>query len=253
MKNEREPAAIEPCVSFLQDTLRNDAIRQQILRNGRSRDAALNAIKEALDEFDPKETELLVKTFLENFANDAIWNQNQRDFALEIFPLIDLGRVNGKKLTQYYLSSLAQLSPTADVNGEIDALLQVGKMITPHMDTPGASVRTAFTKLAKRFEGDERKYFDDNTEDLLARIPNAPSVQSAPLEDLGSVETTKTNIINLRGQGLSNPAIVIQLNLTPGSLGYRITKLIASGEIERRTVGRRNGRHDNTSNNISYL
>ena len=216
---------MEPYELFLQKTVGNSELRKEILNNGRFREASLNGIKQDLDEFDSQATGLLIRTLLANLVNGAVWNQDQRDCALQILPLINLGAIEPETLAKYFSASLKRLKDDADPYGEIDAILQTGKIIAPYIAQHRIMIGRNLRSLSAGFREDEEAYaYISDIEKEIGTIMLPP------------LNATEASVKVLAVEGLSDPEISTRLKIPSRQVAYIRHKLNQRQEIPPRST-----------------
>lgn len=221
------PSGIEPHVLFLDSTVGNAGTRRQILRNEGDKDVILGGIKKELQTYDDQITKLLVQNIFNNLVDGAAWNQDQRDCVLQIFPLINLGAIEPKILAKYYSSSLDKLKNDADPYGEIDAILQAGKIIAPYITQHRIMIGHRLNRLRTDFNKDEEAY---------AYIHNIQEeIEAIMLPPLSDIET-EVKVLAVGGNTQKEMSKILNISIERVALIKH--KLIQREEISPRHPGR---------------
>lgn len=159
------------CGQLAVETGRRPEVFTPVHAEAASEISVLNAEKN--NELASRFFETIAQTGEEETRKPAIW-QDRRIGALGLLKLIDYSKVDRSKLTLSYLQTVRQLSPQAGVMGQIEGLLEAGKIIAPYLLTHGQigeAMENIWRKTADRFlPGDEASY--RQTVNGLAEIQN---------------------------------------------------------------------------------
>lgn len=146
-----------------------------LLSQADEREDILDRASNDIAALDAAETGIFVKTLLNGLSrDDTLWNQDKRDGALELFPLVDFGKLRGEQLAQDYLDAIAAQNADSDPYGTIYSLLEAGKSFASYLP-PGAETRervnNAWNSVASNFDGVDKTYIDGSKSAVIESIP----------------------------------------------------------------------------------
>lgn len=181
---------------LLESILGNRKTLRTILSRSEERETILDKASVSIIALDATEATTFTKTILRGLATeDTQWNQDRRDGALEILPLVDLGKIRQEELTQSYIEAVASQNGDSDPYGTISGLGEAGKIVGPFLP-PGAQTRErvngAWAFVAGLFEGEAKTFIDGIKAEVIATIPlNAEELIGNPEIRLGWREKPK--------------------------------------------------------------
>lgn len=173
--------------SLIAITLKNKGNLRQLLTDSGNKDTLLGKIRQDMDSFDPQEKLSFFRSTLNVLSDGKSWNQDQRDVALELLKLLDLQKIEGKEIKEYYLISVDALSLDADPYGEIDALLTAGKIVAPFIPYSAATngkIDRAWAIVILRCPEDDRQKILDDVAQIKELIPSQDSVFDQQVQTL---------------------------------------------------------------------
>lgn len=220
-----------PTELFLQRTLGNEEVCRLLITPNRSgaTEAIIGRIQKNLDDFTRHDKARLVKhlfTFMAD-TGDSSKVQSKRDGALELLMLVDLEGVDKRQISNAYLTTVSALDGDSDPLGEIDALLNAGKMIAPFIPTYRQKVTNAWNKVASSFATDEKTH-----DDILKRVQEMEYNMPPQLPNF------EERVATLANRGFSNSQIREELSASPKEVRNAITRLIRKGLVQPRPAGR---------------
>lgn len=200
-----------------------------ITTNG-DKDALLEGLKRNIFDFTSLEKISLLKGVLNYLSDEGeeSWRQNRRDAGLEVLRLVDLTSLTPQELTNIslqYIRTVYAVNEALNPNlyGEIDALLEAGKIIAPAMsrDSYGMHVAKGWRTVASRFTEPEQTYILCKSREIQGRMPKS----NKPPSDL------EQEVTELANQGLSNKEIAAKLKVKTKKVYELIKRLSNNGTV----------------------
>ncbi len=224
--------------ALLAESLGDRGILRTLLAGGREKEAISQLVVSRL-EHDPIGQTSFLRTLFENLANEGkLEITNRRDAALAILTEVSGDEVhltkvmtplviaNSTVVCDAYIDAVQQQTGESDIFSAIDALLQVGKAIAPHLPQTAKArqqISKAWTQVAReRSETDEQKHIRLE----LAKIKLSMFYYSGD-----------SDVEELIQQGFTYFQIKEQLGREESSIRASASRLIDAGRIERRTRG----------------
>lgn len=138
----------------------------------------LEKAKQQINSLDPQEKVLFLEKTFAILSDPNPEYQNERDAALDILRVIDLTSLDRKKLEKTYVKAVSNLredlNQDSDLYGEIDALLEAGKIIAPFIENSRA-ITQVWKHVAKVFTGDDHQKILDDIKEIKQLIPKTLS------------------------------------------------------------------------------
>lgn len=168
LKKDQEQKA-DALTLFLQTIFDNKTDLKELVTGGPGKTSILERAKQQLNSFDPQEKIRFLKNIFAILSNPDRDYQNKRDCALELLNIMDLKSIDPKELTETYRKAVynlqENLNQDSDPCGEIDALLEAGKIIAPFIKKNG-NITRAWKLVADVFKGDGSDSEDDRQKNL---------------------------------------------------------------------------------------
>lgn len=188
-------------IAVIESMLSPKNLSDLFINNPKKKARILQKTRDQIMSFDTQGTVGLLKLIFNNLAleSDSLNTdrQNIRDGALAILPLVDYRNIRPNRLLSEYMQAIDSLGDDADPFGSIDALLEAGKIITPHLPHDQISIQTisdTWSMIASRFAGDEERYISNKKQELEAAMIDEFQTHG---QDLNNIDLT-AEIFNFR-------------------------------------------------------
>ena len=166
--SEAEQKANLPTL-ILQSVLDNNTVIKELVTNGPRKKSILEEAGQQINSLEPQEKIIFLQETFAILSDSDHGYQDKRDAALELLNIMDLKSIDPKELTETYRKAVynlqENLNQDSDPCGEIDALLEAGKIIAPFIKKNG-NITRAWKLVADVFKGDGSDSEDDRQKNL---------------------------------------------------------------------------------------
>lgn len=240
MAGERLIGIVDRGTLLAESIIDNTKVLHTLIADGQNKDTFLKQVVSKLGNGSTVQA-CFLRTIFQNIAKEGdLKVTNRRDTAMAILTdtsssgevslnvaIAPLVKDNSTVVYDAYIEAVQEQTRDNDVfSGSVDALLEVGKAIAPHLNQDAQErkkIIDAWEETAEKFHTGDQPHIRSKLEEIKKAM--------SPNSILDLVE-------KLRKQGLSNPQIAKQLERKLAAIEKSASRLIAAGRIEASPKGR---------------